>query len=156
MKLSEQIIHQARGWLGTRFSHQGRRKITSHNNGGVDCLGLLLGVASELELTDRQNNLFNISENISYSKIPNSQELLRGLRLRLYEIDCKSIRAGDIALLEIDSNPQHLAIISGYSVNSYGMIHAYAPSRKVIEHRFDDIWRKRVVAAFSFYAPSNS
>ncbi len=43
--LYEQIAAASRSWIGTAFHHQGRTKKTTGHKGGVDCLGLLVGVA---------------------------------------------------------------------------------------------------------------
>ena len=61
-----QIIATARTWLGTNFHHQGRIK-----NVGVDCIGLIIGVAAELGvvLPDRQN----------YARQPDESELQTAL-----------------------------------------------------------------------------
>lgn len=43
MHTSAHVIAAARGWLDTPFHHQGRLKGV-----GVDCIGLVVGVAREL------------------------------------------------------------------------------------------------------------
>ncbi len=50
MVTGSDIAQQARSWLGTRFHHQGRLKHNANDAGGCDCLGLLVGVAEELQL----------------------------------------------------------------------------------------------------------
>jgi hypothetical protein len=35
-----------------------------------------------------------------------------------------------------------------------GMIHAYAPARKVVEHRYDPQWRRQTYAAYRILQPS--
>jgi len=44
----QQIILQARTWLGTKYHHQGRLKKSKAGAGGVDCIGLIIGVIDEL------------------------------------------------------------------------------------------------------------
>ena len=46
MSRNEEIVAEARGWLGTRWVHQGR------NRQGIDCVGLLVMVARNLEIAD--------------------------------------------------------------------------------------------------------
>jgi hypothetical protein len=41
-----------------------------------------------------------------------------------------------------------LGFIGDYEFGGLSMIHAYAWSRKVVEHRLDDVWRRRIVALF--------
>ena len=40
---SAKIIEAARGWVGTKWRHQGRSKR------GIDCVGLVIKIAEELE-----------------------------------------------------------------------------------------------------------
>ncbi len=39
-----------------------------------------------------------------------------------------------------------------YHAGGLSMIHAYAPSRKVVENRLDVVWSQRLVGAFRFRA----
>ncbi len=138
------IVHAARGWLGTRFHHQGRLKKSATARGGVDCLGLLIGVAGELNLP------FTQYDETSYSHYPDTERLRHHLTTLLQEISVESIEPGDILLFSIDGNPQHLAIVGEIS-GELSIIHSYAPARAVVEHVLDEWWRERVVAAFRVY-----
>ena len=131
--MNEKIVEIARGWLGTRFHHQGRKKGV-----GVDCIGLIVGVASELgiKVADRQN----------YGKEPFNNELETALVQHCQPCE---LGQGVIALFRISQEPQHVGIISDYA-GGFGLIHAYAQSRKVVEHGLDDWWQKRLVGCFSF------
>lgn len=174
--MNNNIVQAARGWIGTRFHHQGRLKKTDTDKGGVDCLGLLIGVAAELNLP------FTHYDETSYSHYPDTQKLRNSLAGAMQEISIVEIRAGDILLFNIDNNPQHLAIVSdateefavcllekgisqgrqgevyglvheskldaGKNLNQASIIHAYAPARAVVEHALDDWWRGRVAGAF--------
>jgi hypothetical protein len=166
--LSYRIVAAARGWVGTRFHHQGRLKKTDRHRGGCDCLGLLVGVAHELEFKVNmggQTRSLASFDTTNYTHTPNGEALREGLAQVLEEIPLALLAPGDIAMFEIDRNPQHLAIISDYSSENYsgslcaprnrshglGMIHAYAPARAVVEHQFDETWRERMRAAFRIY-----
>ena len=46
----QDIVAEARKWLGTNFHHQGRIKKCSTNKGGCDCIGLVIGIIRDLEL----------------------------------------------------------------------------------------------------------
>lgn len=139
--MNNDIVQAARGWIGTRFHHQGRLKKTENSKGGVDCLGLLIGVARELELP------FLAYDETDYSHYPDTEKLQQRLGAALKQIGVGEIAAGDILLLSIDSNPQHLAIVSDMA-GGLGIIHAYAPARAVVEHGLDTWWRERIVAAY--------
>ena len=139
--MKKDIVTTARSWIGTRFHHQGRLKKTEADNGGVDCLGLLIGVAAELNLT------FDKYDEISYSHYPDTQKLRVVFAAAMQDIPINDIQAGDILLFSIDNNPQHLAIVSDF-LGDLGIIHAYAPARAVVEHALDAWWRKKIVSAF--------
>jgi hypothetical protein len=139
--MGNKIAHAARGWIGTRFHHQGRLKKSQNHKGGVDCLGLLIGVANELELP------YSKYDENDYSHYPDTNKLKKILAAAMQEIQVIDITSGDILLLNIDGNPQHLAIVGQIS-NKFTIIHAYAPARCVVEHIIDDWWHTRIVAAY--------
>ncbi len=139
--MSKDIVACARGWVGTRFHHQGRLKKSDTHKGGVDCLGLLIGVAKELDLP------FTEYDETSYSHYPDTEKLRQNLARAMQEIPIENIKIGDVLLLNVDGNPQHLAIVSELS-GELAIIHAYAPARAVVEHTLDSWWMERVVAAF--------
>lgn len=135
------LMAQARSYIGTRFAHQGRSKVT-----GVDCLGLLLCVAQDAGLKLRQQEVA-LYDRTDYGAFPDAQMLRQQLETALEPTQEMSV--GDIVLLRIDGRPQHLALISDYPVEgAFGMIHAYAPMRKVVEHRMDEVWVQRIEQVF--------
>lgn len=141
-----EIIDVARSWLGVRFHHQGRDK-----QAGVDCLGLLIVIANTCELAFR-NVLLAAQDETDYGHNPDPDYLRAKLESVLMLIDNKNARAGDIALFSIDGRAQHLALLADYPcADELSMIHAYAPARKVIEHRLDAHWRKQMVAVFRMH-----
>lgn len=139
--MQEQIVATARSWLGTRFHHQGRLKKSENNKGGVDCLGLLIGVSVELNLP------FTEEDETNYSHSPDTKKLREKLAHSLQGISISEINSGDILLLNIDGQAQHLAIVSDMA-DGLGIIHAYAPARAVVEHPLDTWWREKIVVAF--------
>ncbi len=139
--MNNQIVSAARGWVGTRFHHQGRLKKTATHKGGVDCLGLLIGVGAELGLP------LAAHDDASYSHYPDTEKLRATLAGLMQEIPALEARIGDIALISIDNNPQHLGIISDYA-GGLGIIHAYAPARAVVEHALDAWWQEKIIVAF--------
>ena len=148
--MTHPIVACARGWIGTRFHHQGRVKKTAEHKGGVDCLGLLVGVAHELNLKDGEGRPLALADEANYSHSPDSVRLSARLGELLVPVPPsvgEGVIPGDIVLLRVDANPQHLAIISD-SGDGLGLIHAYAPARAVVEHPLDEWWRERIEAAF--------
>ena len=130
MTKRDKIVAAARGWLGTRWHHQGRLKGV-----GVDCAGLIVCVGKELGLTS--------FDTTGYGHRPDSRELEEICHTNMKAIAIAKARAGDVLLIEVDKMPQHLAFKT-----DIGMIHAFAPLRRVVEHRIDEDWQARVVAAF--------
>ena len=134
----DRVVEIARSWVGTRFHHQGRVK-----GQGVDCIGLIAGVAQELgiEFEDKQN----------YAREPQNGELQK--ELEKYLRPCE-LQNGCVALFKIDKEPQHVGIVGEWRLENgeskYTLIHAYAQARKVVEHGFDELWRKRMVATYQF------
>ncbi len=147
MPLSDKIVTQARTWLGTKYHHQGRLKKSSNHNGGVDCLGLIIGVLNELQIKDSNGKLLSEYDEINYSNLPDGKRLKAKLNNYLKEIPKQNIKLGDIALLRFANNPQHTAFI-GEIEGQLTLIHCYLSSGKVVEHRINENWRKRIVAIY--------
>ena len=145
---AEDIITTARSWIGTRFLHQGRLKKTTTHKGGVDCLGLLIGVASELRLTDANGAPLAHYDNTQYTHMPDTTTLRYWLTTLLSPKPVAELAPGDVALLNMDGNPQHLAIIGQSQQGRLTLIHAYAQVRKVVEHELDDVWKASLVAGY--------
>jgi len=145
--MTHPIVATARGWIGTRFHHQGRLKKTDSHKGGVDCLGLLAGVAAELDLRGPDGMRLITADETNYAHQPDTSYLVARLSALLTPIPPGGILPGDIVLLRIDESPQHLAIVSDIG-EGLGIIHAYALARAVVEHQLDDWWQERIEAAF--------
>jgi len=142
MTISYDIVAQARTWIGTPFHHQARVKRV-----GCDCLGLVIGVVDELQLRDADGRLLASFDEPNYPKFPDGEYLLGKLAALLSEIPAEQMQAGDLAVFHFDGNPQHLAILTDYEC-SIGMVHCYAPARRVIEHRLDDDWKSKIVKVY--------
>lgn len=130
------VVEKAREYLGTPFVHQGRLKGV-----GVDCVGLLTGVARELGISQRDDR--------TYARQPDGEKLLRVLREEMDEVPLEEARPGDVAVFWISRRtrrPQHIAILS-----DVGMIHTYADVGRVVETNVGR-WRRRTCAVFRFKA----
>lgn len=147
--IHDRIADAARGWIGTRFHHQGRLKKSSTHCGGVDCLGLLAGIAHELELRDRNGRLMRCYDETDYSHTPDTQRLKEKLSSLLKPLNADRLQPGDILLLRVQERPQHLAIVTQMNAG-LGIIHAYAPARAVVEHVLDQWWISRIDSAFRY------
>lgn len=123
------VIREARGWLGTPFHHQARRKGV-----GVDCAGLVIGVAHALGVSE-----YDIT---GYGREPYKGLLTREVDQQLARIE--SPEPGAILLMRFAVEEQHLAILS----NTDTLIHAYENAGRCVEHHFSDVWRARVVQSY--------
>lgn len=139
------IIASARSYIGTRFHHQGRLKKTGRGRGGIDCLGLMIGVARECDLRSKDGSLLAELDETFYPHQPDALRLRAMLETHLDSVS--TIQIADIALFCIDGHAQHLGIISDRP-EGFGIIHAYAPTRAVVEHALDDYWRGKIKAIF--------
>jgi NlpC/P60 family putative phage cell wall peptidase len=142
MTQAQDIIIQARTWIGTPFHHQARLK-----GKGCDCLGLIVGVVDELGLKDKNDQPLSGYDEVTYSKEPDGVYLTEKLTALLDEVPIAEARAGDLALFTVRNNPQHMAFLTDYE-DTLGMVHSYAPARRVVEHRLDDDWKSRLVKVF--------
>lgn len=151
--MARAIVDEAREWIGTPFHHQGRRCSREDMKGGVDCLGLVIGVSRTLKLEGQDacsgRRILLAEQDVRhYGHRPDTATLFAALERWLQPVTKDRIQAGDIVLCEIDGRAQHLAIVSDYDARHAGLIHAYAPYRKVVEHRLNSEWEKRIVYAF--------
>ena len=143
--MSKAIILEARTWIGTRFRHQGRIKKSEQDNGGCDCLGLVLGIARNLGVNSKISIPLSTLDQKNYPKLLTSNLLKDQLDQHLVRVTSPNI--GDIILIKINNWPQHLAIIS--EVTPYiTIIHSYIQARKVVEQHLPDNWE--IVAIYRF------
>lgn len=142
MTIAENIVTQARTWMGTPFHHQARLK-----GKGCDCLGLIVGVVDELGLKDKSGVALAAYDEVTYSREPDGAYLTEKLTGLLEEVPIAEARAGDMALFKVRENPQHLAILTDYE-GTLGMIHCFAQARRVVEHRLDAEWQSRLIKVF--------
>jgi hypothetical protein len=150
MPSNADIVAAARGWLGTRFHHQGRLKKTATHKGGVDCLGLLVGIARELDLRYTDGTLLAELDRTDYTYFPDTNYLQQQLERVLCYVPLEGMAPGHVALVRIEQFPQHMAIISDLA-GGFGFIHSYAPARAVVEHTLDEYWRNRIARVYRFF-----
>lgn len=121
---ADEIVDEARTWIGARYHHQGRTKA------GVDCIGLIGGVASALGLPEAAQWAAD-REAQGYGREPEPELLAKLCARYLDKIEVAGV--GDILLLVVPPviAPRHFAIVTG--LDPLYVVHAYARSRKVVE-----------------------
>ena len=137
MTTHAEVIACARSYLGTPFHHQARLKGV-----GVDCIGLVIGVARELSLVPPD---FDIT---AYPRIPDGNTLLDTARLHMTEIDRSAMQPGDVIVVSFDRLPQHFGIVGDYRHGGFSIIHSASTHGKVLETRLMFSSAMTFVAAF--------
>lgn len=134
------IANQARTWVGVPFQHRGRSKA------GVDCAGLVMGVAQELALCP-------VPVTGLYGRTPPGDYVLQLCERFLVRVERRppGLALGDVALLwGIDRGVGRHFAIMGEVHGQQTMIHAFSKHGKVVEHYWDSFWRGRFVAAYEY------
>lgn len=135
------VVAEAREWLGTPYHHQARLKGV-----GVDCAGLVIGVARALGIVGADMDV------TGYSRRPDGTSMLAHCDAWMQHVPFDALQPGDVIVLRIEDDPQHMAIAGDYVHGGLSMIHSLDRSNgrgSVIEHRLDDSFRSRLVAAYA-------
>ena len=135
MVTGDQIVAEARTYLGTPYHHIGRLKGV-----GVDCIGLVTGVAQALGIT--------YYDLLTYSRRPDGVTLMREFEKNLIKVTKEEGRAGDIGAFWFVGKaklPCHAGIFT-----DHGLLHTYTNSGKVVEHVVNTFWAERTVQVFRF------
>lgn len=138
----QDIVDEARAWLGTPYVHQ-----ASVKGAGADCLGLLRGVwravvGAEPEAVPVYS--------MDWSEPQGEERMWSAARRHLSEKPIADMAGGDVLLFRMrdGSVAKHLGIVSSaHDVTRF--IHAYS-GHGVVENALSDPWRRRVVACFEF------
>lgn len=147
---SSQIVVQARTWLGTRYHHQGRLKKSAAGPGGVDCIGLIVGVADELGLQDGTGNPISRADETDYSMYPERGRLVRCIERYLRPIPLERMAEGDVLLFRTFNDPQHVGLLTHYPTGGLGLIHCNSSAGRVVEQPLSDTWRRMLTHAYRF------
>lgn len=140
MPSRDDIVAEARKWVGTPFRIYGRAL-----GKGCDCLGLVVGVAHGLGISDADFLAYGPDP----AGIPDIETMLGA---HLDRIEENEAGAGDVLFLNWNRSPRHFAILTPRNVDSrpFNMIHAYEPEDRVVEHVYDKKWNLRFVSAWRF------
>lgn len=135
MTTPEEIVNEARTWLGVRWRHQGRTR------NGVDCAGLVWVVGNALGLGEY--------DSAAYSRQPDGRSFLEHFAVEMDAVPVAAAVEGDVMCFRSNRYPCHCAILS-VKHDRLHIIHAYALMRGVFEEPLDVDWLKQRVAAFRF------
>lgn len=113
------VVNTARGWINTRWRHQGRTRE------GIDCIGLPVVVFKALGLSN-----YDVT---SYGREPDSSAFLphfeKGGGVRINPKDQKD---GDVAVFHQRGYPCHAGILATWR-GRRSVIHASMKERRVVE-----------------------
>lgn len=124
-----ELIALARTWIGVPFLHQGRTRL------GVDCGGLLLAVGEEAGLALAPPEVYSLS--------PAPSVIEAALAANCQKIPFTQVQPGDVLWLSFAGEPRHV----GFATD-IGLLHAWAKPGRVVEHRLDAAWRRRIRSAW--------
>lgn len=141
MTTRAEVVATARTWLGTPFQHQQTMKGVA-----VDCRGLVQGVAQELGLLPED---FGVEP---YPRQPDGRTMLALCGQYMTRIEQAAMQPGDVVVVVVDAEPQHLGILGDYRHGGLSIIHASsrAPGARgrVIETRLMFSRAQRFAAAY--------
>lgn len=146
----QQIILQARTWLGTKYHHQGRLKKSKAGAGGGDCIGLIIGVIDELGLQDGEGNPLSRHDEFNYSMYPERGRLVGAIQKHLREVPEEKMTQGDVLLFRTFRDPQHVGLLTEYPTGGAGLIHCNSSAGKVVEQPLSDAWLRMLTHVYRF------
>lgn len=132
----QEIADKAKTYVGTPFHHLGRVKRT-----GIDCIGIILGVAEELNIP-----LVIHPEFKRYGRRSRQRPLLNYMDEQFIRTENRDI--GSIAVSWYDrvtKEPSHLGIVTGI-----GMVHTNGHLKIAIEEHWSPKWAMKIVGFYKY------
>lgn len=126
------FIAAARALKDVPFRHQGRDPVL-----GVDCLGLCVLALRAIGM--------NPPDRTDYPRQPTG-ELRKALDAWMVPVDTEA--EADVCLIALAGVEMHVGILT-----DQGLLHAYSPLGRVVEHPIDARWRRRMVAFYGLPEP---
>lgn len=138
---------KAREFIDTPFKDQHRMK---GKRGGIDCVGLVLLTAEELEISYVDTEQMRGVDYLNYPSTGLNSFVLTECKKRLVEKTINDIKPGDVIVMSVPDVACHAGIVTEQKGVLY-MIHAYnSGPQKVVEHILDVKWRRRICGVFSY------
>jgi cell wall-associated NlpC family hydrolase len=129
----DEVVAEARKWIGTRWVHQGR------SEQGIDCAGLLIMVGNALGLP---------AEDLQgYRRSPDGKTFQQHIiKQTTFE---PQPRPGSLGMFREARFPTHTGIFAERD-GQLTLIHAYMPYGRVLEEPFIHEWPTQLVAVRNF------
>ena len=99
----DEFVAMARTWVGVPWRRVGTRR------DGVNCLGLLVGVARELGGLD--SLVARAEPYANFARAPEHGDMLRRMKEYLRVVPRREAVPGDLPLFRIDGEPQHVTLL---------------------------------------------
>ncbi|HFC05524.1 MAG TPA: peptidase P60 [Rhizobiales bacterium] len=135
--VQDQIISEARSWIGTPYQHQASLKGI-----GCDCLGLVRGIWRQVYGTEPETIP---AYSPDWAESGKQENLINAARRHMTETDSQSFKPGDLLIFRWRRHipAKHLAIV----VAPDTMIHAQQGA-VVCEVAISNWWRRHIACAF--------
>lgn len=130
----QQIVDEARTWVGVRWRHQGRTRY------GIDCAGLVVKTAHALDITD-----FDYT---NYDRRGFQQNLVKIFREHMIEKSVNKRLPGDVLLFRDNTYPCHASILS-LKLGTEHIIHTSPRRRGTTEEPLNQV-TDRLTHCFEF------
>ncbi len=142
MMSGQDIVDEARTWIGTPYRHQATTK-----GAGTDCLGLLRGVWRAM-FGAEPVAIPPYSED--WSEVSGREALLAAARACLVEVPVMQAAPGDVLLFRMRTGcvAKHLGIAAAVGATPT-FVHAYT-GHGVIESPLSEPWQRKIIARFRF------
>ena len=140
MPTREDIVKEARSWIGTPFTHQGRARGV-----GVDCAGVVEMVPKALKMPGYIGAVIE-----PYMAQPDPRVMQARLKQYLDAISFNDVLPGDVLLFRLDLDGQHLGVVT--TLEPLIMVHAFGRAKimRCVEQRVAGFWRTRLVGCFRY------
>jgi NlpC/P60 family putative phage cell wall peptidase len=137
-----EIVHVARGWIGTPYHHQMACK-----GAGADCLGLVRGVWREVIGAEPEAVPVY---SMDWSEPQGDERLWRAAARHLRAKGLGDAAIGDVILFRMRAGAvaKHLGIVTQTGAEAR-FVHAYS-GHGVVESPLSAPWRRRIVGRFEF------
>lgn len=134
----DELIAEARTWLGTPWVHQACAK-----GAGVDCLHYIAGVVRAFGRPEAERFFANPDWQ-SYGRHPDPVMMFAGCDELMNRIALEEALPGDVLVFRCGRWPMHFGMLSRPNY----MLHAWLGAGRVIEQRIDEKWAARIVRAY--------
>lgn len=123
MTTRAEVIAEAYTWLSTPWVHQHRTKAVA-----VDCAGLVIGVARELGLVAPDFDFTGYGRQADGTLMAVCEQFMT-------RIPRDEMQAGDVLVVAVERDPQHMGVLVPYRHGGLSLIHASSTAREVVETR---------------------